>query len=123
MDITTLAAANAYTNKKVAEGGMPVVELTTILKDGTDLTEAESLAVQNEFDKGKPFAIAMQIHPDVFGVYNPAVLMFGLRMNIGESNEPEDRDLQLMSSMGPITFTFSRQGLNPWSFSVINLLG
>ncbi|MBQ1232118.1 MAG: hypothetical protein IIX86_01160, partial [Clostridia bacterium] len=91
MDITTLAAANAYTDKKVGAGGgsgggLPVVELTTILKDGTDLTEAESLAVQNEFDKGKPFAIAMQIHPDVFGFYNPVVLMFGLRGDIGGSN-------------------------------------
>jgi hypothetical protein len=62
MDITTLAAAKAYTDKKVAEGGgggggLPVVELTTKLDNGVTLTDEESAALSAVYDSESPVAV------------------------------------------------------------------
>ena len=63
MDIMTLAAARAYTDKKVAEGGgsgggLPMVVLsTTPTEEGALLTEEECAAIQAAFDTGLPCII------------------------------------------------------------------
>lgn len=73
MDITTLAAANAYTDKKVGAGGgsggggLPVVELTTAPStegDGAALTAEENALVDAAISNGTPFVVNFPITQD-----------------------------------------------------------
>lgn len=103
MDITTLAAANAYTDKKVAEGGgasggggLPVVELSTPISMDfaggsdavTELNEADASTIETEAAKGLPLIVRFSIvgadglpssaiFSNVFGMFlNGSVYLF-----------------------------------------------
>ena len=85
MDITTLAAANAYTDKKVAEGGgggggLPVVELTTTLSHGATLTAEENAALTAAFDRGAPCSMKFVVEADnqVYTITSAFPLMMGM---------------------------------------------
>lgn len=62
MDITTLAAANAYTDKKVAAGGgFETIEMTTTFSNGAGVTDAETEMLTNAWNKGQPIILKMDI--------------------------------------------------------------
>lgn len=82
MDVITLAAARAYTDKKVAEGGgasggggLPVVEITTTLQTGATLTTEEGVALDAAFEAETPIVISAKVKMDYiyqgFIVLNP----------------------------------------------------
>lgn len=92
MDILTLAAAKAYTDKKTAEGGnvpsggggLTVVELSTpinIAGGSTTLTEDESTALTAAFDSGMPFRIRF----DAEGVGYTNIIGYVLTFYNGEN--------------------------------------
>ena len=84
MDITTLAAANAYTDKKVAEGGgsggggLPVVDLTSIdFSAGEPITDENIIAT---LEAGSDTILLKILY------YNTVVTILATLLSRGESS-------------------------------------
>lgn len=89
MDITTLAAANAYTDKKVAEGGgtgggLPVVEIDLendiIYKSGNENILSRSISNKLDAAKGMPIFVKLAVEGMTFAILF-SVMMAGMNNN------------------------------------------
>lgn len=118
MDIITLAAANAYTDKKVAEvggsggGEIPFIYITVapnhINGDGAKLTDSESIALENALLSG---ATTVKIRYSVgYGYEDETIFKLATTYR--------GRDVEAYSYLAPSMYsgvvTFTRVRANYW---------